>query len=91
MTKPSTPKKEVEYKLNSRRQMWQTYQHLLKTLDYAKAIRKQAHEKYTLPENVILFQLADELTAQTWIAMNKIKRLSVKLFDCYIQDLEVYK
>ena len=80
-------KKEPAYNLRSRRQLWQMFQHNEKVLAFAASAKRQ------IKNNVdpLLVRSVDELIVSAFVTSNRLKRLSKKLFNCSIENLEVYK
>ena len=88
-------KKEIKTDHKSRRQMWQTYQHALKTHEYFKECWKQIKKENDLlqvndPARA-LERFYNAAMVDSWVLLNKIKAISRSKFNQDISALEVYK
>ena len=70
----------------TRRQVWQMYQHVQKCLDWAVENRRLQRD-----DTLGVYLNLDEAIAYLFSAKTRLARLANLLWECKLEDLEVYK
>lgn len=70
----------------TRRQVWQMYQHIQKSLDWAVENRRLQRD-----DTLGVYMNLDEMVAYLFSAKTRLARICNLLWECKLDDLEVYK